>query len=108
MEETEMNTWIRVPRQSDHDGNYYFGGALHLVRSIKDELPHEDIGTITVALRTAVAEHNGLGYKQEYQCNGQAVYCIDMLSKSMKENPRRTPEQVKAADYWLMLFPHDM
>ncbi len=79
-----------------------------MTRGITHELSELEILWIYADLRAFVQEENGIDYLQVYECNdGRKVYCIDQLSKPMKESGDYTPAEIKEYDYWTMLLPEE-
>ena len=67
-----------------------------------------DIIPISMDLKRAVEENDGLDYLQVYECDdGHVVWIIDALSKSMKDGGGYTPQQIEENDYWTVLFPEE-
>jgi len=97
-----MSNWTRKPQEVE--GDYFFSGKSVMTIGVSSELDMlADIIPISMDLRDAVNENNGLDYLQVYECDdGRVVWIIDALSKSMKEGSGYTPEQVSYAQMLCM------
>ena len=101
-----MSTWSRD--EQEREGDYFFNGRAHITRGVQRELSQAEILQIIQDLRTAVRKHEGLDYLQVYTSDdGQTVWVIDQLSRSMKESGDYSDEQIAAYDYFTLLFPSE-
>ena len=98
-----MAKWTRRPQEVEND-NYFFSGRAHMTRAVAEEVPMEEVLLIIADLKAFVENENGVDYLQVYVSdNGQKIFCIDQLSKSMKESGDYSSED----DVWTVMFAED-
>ena len=101
-----MVQWTRQPQE--RDGDYFFCGQLYVTQGVLDALTENELTYIVSDLQGFVQENNGIDYLQVYTSDdGRKVWCIDQLSKTMKESGDYTPDQVQEYDYWTILLPEE-
>ena len=95
-------------KDQERDGTYTFSGALYATVGITRALSGEEIASVIADLFQFVAECDGGDYLQVYEADdGRVVWCIDNLSRRMKESSEFTAEQLAEDDYWTMLLPSE-
>ena len=102
-----MAKWTRRPQECA--GDYFFSGRAHMTRTVAEEVPTEEFLSIIADLKDFVRKNDGIDYIVVYECSdtGKKIFCIDQLSKTMKENGDYTAEQIREYDCWTMMFAEE-
>ena len=101
-----MVIWKR--KVQERPGDYYFSGRGYMTRGVQATLSPKEIAFVIADLQNFVREEDGVDYLQIFVSDdGRKVWCIDQLSRSMKEGGDYTPAQVAEYDYWTMLLPEE-
>ncbi len=101
-----MAIWKRKPQE--HAGDYFFSGKGYMTQGVQSALSPEEIAFVVADLQNFVQEEDGVDYLQSYMSDdGRKVWCIDQLSRSMKQGGDYTPAQVAEYDHWTLLLPEE-
>jgi len=102
-----MAEWKRQPQE--RDGDYQFNGKILCTHEVNDSLTPAEILAIILDVKKAVANSvDGLDYFQVYKSDeGNKIYFIDQLGKSMLEGDGYTEEQKEEYNMATILFPHE-
>lgn len=100
-------TWKRRPPECT--GDYTFSGQLFISREVLTTVPLEEIRAIVDELRDHIARFGPVDYLQVWENSetDQAIYWIDQISETMKEDGSYTPAQIREYDYSTILFSHE-
>ena len=83
-------TWIRQPQEND--GDYHFNGKILVTKGVHEALPPEEVLSLIMETKKAVAESSGLDYLQvfKHKETGQKIHlyfrCGELL-QNMKKKP---------------------
>ncbi len=79
-----------------------------MTQGVQNTLSPEEFAFVVADLQNFVQEEDGVDYLQTYVSDdGRKVWCIDQLSRSMKQGGDYTPEQVAEYDHWTLLLPEE-
>ena len=95
-------------KDQEPGGTYTFSGRAYATQGVTEALTAEEVAGIIADLFRFVAERDGGDYLQVYEAgDGRVVWCIDNLSRRMKESGEFTEEQLAEHDYWTLLLPSE-
>lgn len=101
-----MNTWTRKPQEQE--GEYYFNGKTFVTSGISENLTEEEIKYIVMDILQAVKTQDGIDYLQVYENGeGDKIFVIDQLNKSMLEGNGYTEKQKEEYNYFTIMFNHE-
>lgn len=100
---TENPIWKIQPQEQD--GDYYFNGRYLTTATVQNKLSKEEIDSIISQTLKRVKENNGADYLQVFvNEQGDKIFFIDQLSKSMLDGDGYTEEQKKEYNTATILF----
>lgn len=102
----EHREWTRKPQEQG--GDYFFNGRGIKTREIAENLTQAELAEIIVDLHNFVEANNGIDYLVVYESNqGDKIFIIDQLSKSMLEGDGYTEDQKKEYNYYTVMFNYE-
>jgi len=100
---SNQNMWVIQPQEQD--GDYFFNGKYVMTATISNRLSQEEINDIISQTLKRVNENNGADYLQVFTNNqGDKIFFIDQLSKSMLDGNGYSEEQKVEYNYATILF----
>lgn len=103
---SQAQDWTLQPQECS--GDYFFDGQMFMTRAIAESLTTAEISRLIQALKLRVIAMDGVDYLQVFtRTDGEKIYVIDNLSRSMLKSNEYTEDQKREYHYFTILFAQE-